>query len=293
MSLPLPNGFPAVLPIEEIVAALRGVPGLVAICLGGSWAAGRARPDSDVDLGLYYRADEPLDISAVHAVAEEYNDTPGPVVTPLGGWGQWVNGGSWLTINGCRTDFLYRDLDLVAETIDACLTGDRVRPDYWQQAPYGFYPEIYCAEIQFAIPLHDPQGVISPLKERVAIYPHAIKRSRVSSWLWGAGFTLQGVKHATERGEAYLVAGYLTRSATEMIHALYALNETWFMNDKYVYRDIAAFDLAPLDFVARIDALAGGELTPADLQRRVDGAKALHAEMMVLAGDLYTERTWP
>jgi hypothetical protein len=78
-----------------------------------------------------------------------------------------------------------------------------------------------------------------------------------------------------------------------MIHALYALNETWFMNDKYVYRDIAAFDLAPLDFMARIDAIAGGELTPADLQRRVDGAKALHAEMMVLAGDLYTERTWP
>jgi hypothetical protein len=289
----LPDGFPAALPIGEIVAELSSVTRLVAVTLGGSWAAGRARADSDVDLGLFYRADRPLDIPAVRAVAETWNDTPGPVVTPLGGWGDWVNGGSWLTIRGWRTDFLYRDLDLMSRTIEACLTGARVRPDYWQQAPYGFYPEIYCAEIRCAIPLYDPESVVPPLKEKIAVYPERQKRRQVSGWLWGAGFTLQGAKYAPERGEAYLTAGYLTRAATELIHALYALNETWFMNDKYIYRDVAGFTLVPPDFMARIDAICGGELTPADLRRRVDDAKALHAEMLALAGDLYTDRTWP
>jgi hypothetical protein len=288
-SLLLPDGYP----LDAILAELLTVDGLVAVVLGGSWAAGRQRPDSDVDLGLFYRAGQPLDIDGVRRVAEKVNDTPGPVVTPIGGWGQWVNGGSWLTIGGRRTDFLYRDLDFVNETIDACLSASRVRPDYWQQPPYGFHPEIYCAEVKVCRPLYDPESAIAPLKERVALYPEIVKQRRVSGWLWGARFTLTTVKHAPQEGLTYLVAGHLTRAATEMIHALYALNETWFMNDKYVYREIAEFAIAPPDFMARIDAICGGLRTPADMQRQVAAALALHTELMALAGDLYTERSWP
>jgi hypothetical protein len=287
VGLSLPERFP----LAEVLDELRAVDGLVAVVLGGSWAAGRQRPDSDVDLGLYYRSARPLDVEGVRRVAERLNDTPGPVVTPLGGWGTWVNGGSWLTIRGRRTDFLYRDLDFVSQTVDEVLAG-RGRSDYWQQAPYGFHSTIYCAEIQMCRPLYDPGSVIAPLKERVAIYPELVKRRRVSSWLWGAGFTLGCEHEAAERGEAYLVAGYLTRAATEMIQAVYALNATWFMNDKYVYRDVAGFSIVPRDFMARIDAIAGGPLSPADLRRRLDEARAVLDELLVLAGDLYTPRTW-
>ena len=276
-------------PLGEIVAELSGVLGLVAVTLGGSWAAGRQRPDSDVDLGLYYRTAHPLDVDGVRRIAERLNDTPNPVVTPLGGWGTWVNGGSWLTIKGRRLDFLYRDLDFVAEIVDECLAG-RSRPDYWQQPPYGFHSQIYCAEIKVCRPLYDPTSCIAPLKDRVSVYPLALKRRQISSFLWGAGFTLAGVKQAPERGEAYLVAGHLTRAATELIQALYALNETFFMNDKYIYRDIAEFPIVPTDFMARIDEIAGGEPSRAGLRRRVDAAKALREEIVALAGDLYTAR---
>ena len=119
-----------------------------------------------------------------------------------------------------------------------------------------------------------------------------LKRRGVSGWLWGAGFTLANAKQAPERGEAYLAAGYLTRAATELIQALYALNETYFLNDKHVYRDIAEFRLVPRDFMARVDALMGGDNSPADLRRRVEAAKALHAEVLALAGDLYADRAW-
>jgi hypothetical protein len=276
-------------PLDDVLAALGDVPGLVAVTLGGSWAAGRQRPDSDVDLGLYYRAAGPLDIDAVRRAAERFNDTPDPIVTPLGGWGTWVNGGAWLTIGGRRVDFLYRDLDFVAETIDECLAG-RSRADYWQQPPYGFHGQIYCAEIRACRPLHDPTAAIAPLKAKVAAYPEALKRRQVSAWLWSAEFTLANVKHSPERGEAYLVAGYLTRAATELIQALYALNETFFMNDKYVYREVAEFRIAPADVMARIDAICGGEASPAGLRRRVDAATVLREELLALAGDLYTAR---
>ena len=112
-TVPLPEGYP----LDQILSELRTVDGLMAVVLGGSRATGRQRPDSDVDLGLFYRAGRPLDVQGVKRVAARLNDTPNPVVTPLGGWGQWVNGGSWLTIQGFRTDFLYRDLDFLTGTV--------------------------------------------------------------------------------------------------------------------------------------------------------------------------------
>src|SRR5688572_19178960 len=113
-----PTLLPAGFPLDQIVARLRTVPGVVAIVLGGSWAAGRARSDSDVDIGIYYRPSTLLDVPAIREIAEAFNDTPNPVVTELGQWGAWVNGGSWMTIGGRRTDFLYKDLDFIDATID-------------------------------------------------------------------------------------------------------------------------------------------------------------------------------
>src|SRR5260370_39009799 len=81
------------------------------------------RADSDIDLGLYYNADYPLNIQQVRNIANEFNDLPDPVVTDLGGWGRWVNGGAWLTIQGQRVDFLYRNIDFVSSVIDACNRG--------------------------------------------------------------------------------------------------------------------------------------------------------------------------
>jgi len=287
--VPLPEGFD----VGPIVAELSQVDGMVAVVLGGSWASGRQRPDSDVDLGLFYRADHPLDVDGVRRIAQRYNDTPDPVVTDLGIWGQWVNGGSWLTIKGQRVDFLYRDLDFMVSTIDDCLeaTG-RTRSDFWQQAPYGFHPQIYCAEARCMYALWDPEGIVAMLRKKVAVYSDAMKRRAISGWLWSARFTAANAKHAPERGEAYLVAGFLTRAATEMIQALYALNETFFMNDKYVYRDIAEFKIVPRDFMARIDALMGGDNSPADLRARIVAATALYEELFALAEDLYTDRAW-
>jgi hypothetical protein len=68
---------------------LVSVGGVVAVALGGSRARGTHRPDSDIDLGLYYRGE--LDLTALRALAAETADGPADV-TPPGGWGPWVNG---------------------------------------------------------------------------------------------------------------------------------------------------------------------------------------------------------
>jgi predicted nucleotidyltransferase len=86
--------------VRSLVDTIKDVHGVKAIVLGGSWTAGVQRPDSDIDLGLYYQQDDPPDIDRIHKIASELNDFANPVVSNLGEWGKWVNGGAWLTIKG-------------------------------------------------------------------------------------------------------------------------------------------------------------------------------------------------
>src|SRR6516165_6398162 len=96
--------------VSSLTKRLGEIPGIKAVVLGGSYARGRAQPDSDIDLGLLYSQAAPFSVERIRELAEQVNDTPGPVVTDLYGWGAWVNGGAWLTIGGQRVDLIYRNL---------------------------------------------------------------------------------------------------------------------------------------------------------------------------------------
>jgi hypothetical protein len=91
--------------VEHLAARLAAIPGVVAVTLGGSRAAGTAVAGSDWDFGLYYRGRlDPADVAAL--------GWPGRVFAP-GEWGRIVNGGAWLTIEGTKVDLIYRDLEEV------------------------------------------------------------------------------------------------------------------------------------------------------------------------------------
>src|SRR5215510_12076175 len=73
--------------LAELGERLSSVGGVVAVVLGGSRARGTHRPDSDIDLGLYYRGG--LDVAALQELAGQETDEPVGVTAP-GGWGPWA-----------------------------------------------------------------------------------------------------------------------------------------------------------------------------------------------------------
>ena len=155
--------------VSSLVKRLSAIDGVKAIVLAGSHARGRAQPDSDIDVGLFYSDSAPFSIPSVRALAEEINDTAGPVVTDFYGWGPWVNGGAWLTIGGQRVDLIYRSLEHVERVVGDAEAG-RYEVHYLQQPPFGFFSATYLGEIAVCIPLFDPDARLDTFKRRVANY---------------------------------------------------------------------------------------------------------------------------
>jgi predicted nucleotidyltransferase len=275
--------------IERVADELAALPGMVAVALGGSHARGTARPDSDVDLGLYYRERAPFAVASVRALARRLSDSPDPTVTDFYGWGPWVNGGAWLTVEGQRIDFLYRNVDQVRRTIAECQAGES-KADYHQQATYGFHSQIYLGELEACVPLADPDGVLAELKAAVAVYPPALRRRQIDAWLWYVDFTVRNAAPMAARGDVYNTVGCLTRAASALTQALFALNETYFVSDKGALAAIEGFALRPDGYAAEVEAiLAGPHRDAAELTAGVERLGVLWRRVVTLAPG-YTPR---
>lgn len=276
--------------IDSIVNKLKSIRGIKAIVLGGSRADGSNRPDSDIDLGIYYDDPDEFDVIGVKKLANEINEIPNPIVTVIGEWGKWVNGGAWLTVQGQRVDFLYRDLNFVSQIIQDCKKGIK-QSDYYQQPPYGFHSYIYCAEIKICEVLFDPENIIQKLKLEVKDYPQALKKTIINGFLWDAEFSLEHCKKFAQRGEALLVSGCLTRITSDFVQALYALNDTFFIGDKKLYKQEPEFTVKPGDFLNRMDKILGNiGNSSIEMTQTVDSLKQLLEEFIGLAGLRYTPK---
>jgi hypothetical protein len=255
---------------RNIAERLGEVAGVEAVALGGSWARGEAHPDSDVDLGLYYRPQAPPAVEALNELARELDDRRLPgLVTGFGEWGPWINGGGWLVVEGQRVDWLYRDLDLVSRTISGCRAG-RATSFYQPGHPHGFHSHIYAGEVHHCGILHDPRGTLASLQARTSPYPPALRQTLVGRFLWEAGFALETCRKPAERGEVFYVSGCLFRCAACLVQVLFALNERYTVNEKGSVKAAASLARTPEKFETTVSSvLAEPGKNPARLRESV------------------------
>jgi predicted nucleotidyltransferase len=272
--------------IESLVARLSRITGMQAIVLGGSYARGRARPDSDIDLGLLYRPDVPFSIAELAAIAREVNDTPDPVVTLFYEWGPWVNGGSWLTIGGQRVDLLYKNLDQLEQVITDAQAG-RYEHAYHQHPPFGFYSDTYLAELESCIPLYDPGELLAPLKRSLAPYPEPLRRRLIQDNVHAAQFELYNATKAAEAADPYLTNACLIRIINRVVHALFALNGRYRSNDKTAFVELSECPLLPDELCARVQFVASQVgATREALLSAVEWVRAIVAETATLSAQV-------
>ena len=241
--------------IQEIVDEVRQVEGINAIVLGGSRARGTHTTSSDIDLGIYYHPESPLDLKTLGAVATGLDDEHrADVITPVGGWGPWINGGGWLKIQSQPVDFLYRDLEQVRAKIEDCLDG-KVEIFYQPGHPLGFVSSMYLAEVAVCQPLWDPAGSISELKRKIDPYPDALRKALLQKFAWEIEFSLQIARKGAERSDVTYVAGCCFRSVMCMLQVLFALNKTHWLNEKGAVAAVNSFTRKPEGLQSRINEI--------------------------------------
>jgi predicted nucleotidyltransferase len=241
-----------------VAERLSGVPGVTAVALGGSRAAGTHRPDSDWDFSLYYRGRfDPEDLRAL--------GWPGEIF-PIGGWGGGVfNGGAWLRANGRRVDVHYRDLDEVEQRIAEAREG-RFRIERLLFYLAGVPTYIVVAELAVNVVLH---GDLPPVGE----YPERLREAAHRTWLADARRTLGYARDAyAGRGRVAETAGALALAFAQASHAALAARGEWITNEKALL-DRAGFRRP--GFRRADQVLAGLTAEPQSLVAAVDAASDL------------------
>jgi hypothetical protein len=226
---------------ERIVTALRPVPGVAAIVLGGSRGRGTATDASDHDFGLYYEPAAPIDVPALRAaVGPLLADEATATITAIGEWGPRINGGAWLTVDGHKVDLLYRDLSRVRDIIADCRAG-LITMDYQPGHPHGFCSAIYAGEVATCRPLHDDAGVVARLKSELVPFPVALRDAIVFRFKWEVRFSIDNATLAAKRSEQTHVAGSAYRALCCIAQVLFAANGRWLINEKGALAEAARF----------------------------------------------------
>ena len=243
--------------IQNIVDEVKNVSGVKAVVLGGSRARGTHTSSSDIDLGIYYDSRQSLDLDALGKAATKLDDEHrADVITPLGGWGPWINGGGWLRIQSTPVDFLYRDLVKVESVIDSCLSG-KIETFYQPGHPHGFVSSIYLGEVAVCQPLWDPEGLVADLKNKVIPYPDALQKAVIDSFAWEIDFSIGIAKKSIERADVTYAAGCCFRGAMCILQVLFALNKDYWLNEKGAVAIADKFKIKPDDFQIRVNEVFG------------------------------------
>lgn len=238
--------------MKEISEELESVSGVVGVVLGGSRARGTNHPTSDIDIGIYYES-EGFAIDEVSKIATTFDDEHREhLVTSLGDWGPWINGGGWLIVGGYHVDLIFRDINSVSEVIDDCLLGN-VSAHYHTGHPHAYLNVMYMGEIAICNILADPTNQIADLKAKTNPYPKPLKDAIIGYFMFEANFSLMFAKDNIEKDDVSYVVGHCFRTISCLNQVLFALNEEYCINEKKAVRMIENFNKKPNDYKNKID----------------------------------------
>jgi hypothetical protein len=201
--------------IDALADELAASPGVAAVVIGGSRATGDERPDSDWDLGVYYRG--AVDLSAVARRGE---------VHPPGSWGRLMNGGAWLDLDGLRVDILLRDLDTVEHWSTEAAHG-RFEVDGLLGYIAGLPTYSLAAEAAVACPIRGTLDLAVP-------FPELLAQTAPPQWRFRREFSLYYAERHAARGDAVGAVGQAARAVLEEAHARRCEQRQWVLNEKHV-----------------------------------------------------------
>jgi hypothetical protein len=231
------SAFPPVIQavIEEFIPICKQLAGdqRYAIAVGGSLGKGAWDSQSDVDFRLF----TDRELMGRSQDPDLWADYTAAIV-------RWDE-------RGVRIDGVWpRTVGEIDAAIDGWFRGEIVPVDLvWTIWGYHILTDVYNQYV-----IEDPYHIIGAWKERLSIYPPALKQAILDKYVASLRYwrTDYHYAHKVERGDVVFLAGITSKLVHEIIQILFALNETYFAGDGANLTFVEQFEIVPADFSARV-----------------------------------------
>ena len=263
--------------LQKVTDELKQLPFVKAVVLGGSRATGTATGTSDIDIGIYY---DGIDYNALNNAAKRLDyEHRSSLICHEGEWGQWVNCGGWLIIDGVHVDLIMRNYQKVKNIVQSSESGS-FSLNYQTGHPHAFLDIMYRGELASCRILYTADSDFVKIKQQAEQYPPALQKTLMDFFLFEAGFSCMLAEKSLTSGDVYYLAGHIFRSVSALNQVLFALNKKWCLNEKKAVFRIASFKIAPADYTARINEIftniaVDSHLATAILKKLCDETTAL------------------
>lgn len=236
--------------IKKIVEKISLCSGIYGIVLGGSRATGSYTACSDIDIGIYYEK-ESLDLKRLNEIAKKLDDKHRDnLVCEERCWGNWVNCGGWLEIDGYPVDLILRDIKRVEDIVENTNHG-KFSNHYQTGHPHAYIDVMYRGELATCQMLYGNE-YLKTLKEKAEVYPQKLKESLLEFFMFEANFSYLLAEKYGSNKDIYYLSGHLFRSVSCLNQVLFALNEKYCLNEKKAVSRIDGFEIKPKDYQKRI-----------------------------------------
>lgn len=238
--------------IKLVVEKFNVLPFIKGIVLGGSRARETHTNESDIDIGIYY---DTFDLNSINEIAKELDDNHRQDLVGLPGtWGEWVNCGGWLIINGFHVDLIFRDFERVKQVIEETDKGI-VQAYYHAGHPHAYLNVMYRGELAISKVLYSKNDSFTNLKKKAEIYPDAIQKSIIDYFLFEADFSLMFAKESAKSDDKYYTIGHIFRVISCINQVLFACNKTYSINEKKAIKMIDSFNRKIENYSNRINEI--------------------------------------
>ncbi|GAB3044394.1 nucleotidyltransferase domain-containing protein [Virgibacillus ainsalahensis] len=242
--------------IDKINDKIQEVTGVTGVVLGGSRARGTYTHDSDIDIGIYYDTSQGFDPKRLNPLAYELNDDKEQrnLITELGEWGDWINAGGWLVIDGYHVDLILRDIHRVEKVIEDCHKG-LISMHYQTGHPHGFSNAMYMGELAISKVISAFDTNFEHLKERSEQYPPKMKEAIIQFFSFEASFSLMFMEANINKDDLSYMMGHGYRAIACLNQVLFAKNEAYCINEKKAVKMATTFPIKPTNYKERIDEI--------------------------------------
>lgn len=256
--------------IDDIVRALRHVPGIVAIALGGSRSIGTATADSDYDIAVFENNEGDIESESLRQAIQSIADGPIRLTEKLAL--------AEFTIHGQSVELFFRKLSMIAREIENARAGKFGKMQHVLH-PHGYLSTIIISYITYARPLWDPHNRLGQLVNQARPYPDALRQKMLATNRMDAALLLKHAGKVRRRDELPYLCGLYSRIVSCWTISLFAVNRRYPVIDKGAQRLIMAFPLHPDKFHGRTIMILR-EAAAGNLKQAHEMASILHNEVI-------------